>query len=139
MKWAKRVTKNCEYCGNSFEVMQNIINRGMGYGRFCSVECSRNWKIGKPNGLIGDRNGRWKNGISTDNYHYRLIQIDRYPEHASARYAVRKAIKNGKITRMPCEVCGGLKVDAHHDDYSKPLEVRWLCKKHHREVHNGIH
>ena len=36
---------------------------------------------------------------------------------------------------MPCEVCGELKVEAHHDDYYKPFEVRWLCGHHHREHH----
>ncbi len=44
------------------------------------------------------------------------------------------AITQGKLNRMPCEPCGG-KAEAHHDDYSKPLDVRWLCFKHHREWH----
>ena len=39
------------------------------------------------------------------------------------------------IPRKPCEVCGALKVDAHHDDYEKPYEVRFLCRKHHMEHH----
>jgi hypothetical protein len=38
---------------------------------------------------------------------------------------------------MPCEVCKETNVDAHHDDYNKPLDVRWLCKKHHREHHKS--
>lgn len=45
------------------------------------------------------------------------------------------AIRDGKIDKKPCEVCGSTKVHAHHDDYAKPLEVRWLCPKHHMEWH----
>jgi hypothetical protein len=44
-------------------------------------------------------------------------------------------IKMGRLIRKPCEVCGELKVEAHHDDYHKAFEVRWLCAKHHREHH----
>jgi ribosomal protein S27AE len=39
------------------------------------------------------------------------------------------------LIKQPCEVCGNLKAQAHHDDYSKPLQVRWLCQKHHTEHH----
>lgn len=47
-------------------------------------------------------------------------------------------IRNGLLTRNPCEVCGELKVDAHHDDYMRPLDVRWLCRKHHNEHHRNL-
>ena len=47
-----------------------------------------------------------------------------------------KAIMEGVLIRQPCEVCNTeIDVQAHHDDYYKPLEVRWLCRKHHREHH----
>ena len=52
-----------------------------------------------------------------------------------ARTMVRNAKRDGWLKRMPCEVCGEEKSQAHHDDYSKPLDVRWLCFKHHRELH----
>lgn len=52
-----------------------------------------------------------------------------------ARQAVRKAIKSGKITRLPCVKCGAKLTDAHHPDYNKKLEVVWLCEKHHYELH----
>jgi ribosomal protein S27AE len=54
---------------------------------------------------------------------------------AKARYLARDAIKRGELIRGLCEVCGIHKVQAHHDDYSRPLNVRWLCGKHHREFH----
>lgn len=58
-----------------------------------------------------------------------------YPEKARTRMITRNAIRRGDLVRQPCEVCGSERVDAHHDDYSKPLEVRWLCRKHHSEHH----
>lgn len=54
---------------------------------------------------------------------------------ARVRAITRDRINRGKLVRQPCEVCGEIKVDAHHDDYSKPLEVRWLCRLHHRQHH----
>jgi hypothetical protein len=58
---------------------------------------------------------------------------ERYPERVAARAELNKAVRRGEVVRGPCEVgheCSG-RVEAHHDDYSKPLEVRWLCRKHH--------
>ena len=49
--------------------------------------------------------------------------------------AVKYALKTGTITCGPCVVCGKTKAEAHHDDYSKPLKVRWLCRQHHNEHH----
>jgi hypothetical protein len=57
------------------------------------------------------------------------------PGTMSARYAVRNAIRNGRLIRLPCEKCGNKKSEAHHDDYRKKLDVRWLCFRHHREAH----
>ncbi len=49
-----------------------------------------------------------------------------------------KKINNGTLIKQPCEVCQTTdKVEAHHDDYFKPLDVRWLCKKHHKEHHDN--
>jgi hypothetical protein len=46
------------------------------------------------------------------------------------------AVYYHKLKPNPCEVCGDvLNVQAHHDDYDKPLEVRWLCRKHHQALH----
>lgn len=59
----------------------------------------------------------------------------RDPLKLSARNIVRQRIKRGTLQRGVCEVCGDPKTQAHHDDYSKPLAVRWLCSTHHKEAH----
>lgn len=56
-------------------------------------------------------------------------------EKGRAAQKLRDAIRQGKITRQPCEVCGEPNAQGHHTDYSKPYDVRWLCAQHHREEH----
>lgn len=62
---------------------------------------------------------------------YRLA----YPEKHRAHEIVANALRTGRLTRRPCEVCGEARAEGHHDDYSKPLDVRWLCRAHHMELH----
>lgn len=52
-----------------------------------------------------------------------------------ASNAVSAAIRAGIIKRTPCQECGRKTVEAHHDDYREPLQVRFLCRKHHRAWH----
>ena len=58
-----------------------------------------------------------------------------YPKRDLARYQTSRMIASGELIKAPCEVCGSLEVQAHHDDYNKPSEVRWLCRKHHVQWH----
>jgi len=52
-----------------------------------------------------------------------------------ARIALRNAVARGKVKRLPCEQCGKTPADAHHPDYAKPLDVVWLCRQHHMDLH----
>lgn len=53
------------------------------------------------------------------------------PEKVAARVIFGNAIKTGKLRRGNCRLCGDANTEGHHPDYSKPLEVEWLCKVHH--------
>ena len=57
------------------------------------------------------------------------------PKYGKAHEIVARAIKQGTLTPQPCEVCGQKPTEAHHDDYNKPLEIRWLCKACHTKWH----
>jgi hypothetical protein len=59
------------------------------------------------------------------------------PEKYRAHYIVSNAIRDKKMQKQPCVICGDSKSHAHHEDYAKPLSVVWLCAKHHQRHHNG--
>ena len=61
----------------------------------------------------------------------------KYPMAYAAHVIFGNAIRDGKIKKENnCSICGSdLIVEAHHDDYTKPLNVRWLCNKCHRDWH----
>ncbi len=60
----------------------------------------------------------------------------KYPNKYLAHNLVNNAIRDERLFNEPCQVCGKEEgVHAHHDDYSKPLNIRWLCAAHHRQWH----
>lgn len=67
--------------------------------------------------------------------HYASNYRKKNPIRCKARKSLAYAVVSGRIKRLPCEICGAIKTEAHHDDYQKPLNVRWLCMKHHNELH----
>ena len=63
---------------------------------------------------------------------WRLTNLPKYQAHL----AVQRALISGVLEKQNCEVCGAVKVDAHHDRYDEPLNVRWLCRSHHVKLHH---
>ena len=61
----------------------------------------------------------------------------RKKKYGEAHHFVSHALANKKLEKKHCEVCGAEKAEAHHDDYNKPLEVRWLCRACHIEWHKN--
>lgn len=70
---------------------------------------------------------------------YQRTRRLRHPDKYRARQAISNGIRDGKVIRPEaCSVCGMVgKVQAHHHDYSKPLDVIWECFKCHREREHG--
>lgn len=63
----------------------------------------------------------------------------RWPEKRKAQNAVNNAVRDGRLHKPDhCETCGTSdfrQLEGHHDDYSKPLDVRWLCSACHSQWH----
>lgn len=54
-----------------------------------------------------------------------------------AHWALNNAVRDCKIFKpVHCDRCNSsFRLEGHHHDYSKPLEVEWLCDTHHKQVH----
>lgn len=66
------------------------------------------------------------------------IQKIRYPEKHKARSILRTAVHQMKIVKPKvCQSCMKEKnrIEGHHEDYNKPLEVIWLCVGCHKKLH----
>ena len=122
----------CRYCAKWYAAPNKELNRGRSV--YCSIGCTaaHATATGK---FRGPNNPSWQGGVSNDNMRYRRRQKEREPEHERVRALTYNAIKRGVLVRQPCEACGAVKSEAHHDDYTKPLDVRWLCRAHHVAHH----
>ncbi len=68
------------------------------------------------------------------------VQRERNPGRLAARVALNRALASGQMVKWPaCAMpsCCETRVEAHHADYSRPLDVIWLCKKHHSAAHKA--
>ena len=147
--------KPCIACGNEFELDGFYTHSQMADGHLnkCKSCCKKqstarrqakleeikayDRKRGKlPHRLKANRDRQHENPIP----HLKANQayIQRNPDKAAAWLAVADALEDGTLIKQPCEVCGEKKVHGHHDDYSKPLEVKWLCDKHHKALHKEL-
>lgn len=125
--------KHCPRCG---KVSDATPARRVHYNylcRACDVKQVLAWRAAKV------ATGSWKPVGRTPEAEARRYQADRADpikhQRWKARSLARSAIASGRLIRQPCEACGAQTVEAHHDDYSQPLNVRWLCPTHHREHH----
>lgn len=75
-----------------------------------------------------------KNRNAVNSYAKRYYSSSIPAAKHKARKAVNNALRSGKLIKKSCKVCGNFETTAHHHDYTKPLDVIWLCKQHHQEA-----
>lgn len=123
-----RRDRTCEECGKPFRMTScNVGNPKR--GRFCTHSCRAKWqfRVGRcalPRDLIGEGHPLYRNGSRSKAGPPRGL-----PE---ANIILNNAVHEGRIEKGPCTRCGAGDAEAHHEDYSKPLEVVWLCRPCHR-------
>ena len=99
--------------------------------RFCSRGCMNSFHAQRRR---GQSNPNWNGGKEGHTERTREWK-HRYPNRVKAHDMVANEVKQGRMTRLPCEVCGIKRTHGHHEDYSKPLDVRWLCPGCHIAEH----
>lgn len=150
-KISPKVQAVCRYCGKETLISVRALAKNYPICQECiRIRSKQDYDRRKANGLpvSGTRMPRSYHRAYEAKYYQRpevkarrAEQFQRRMEDPqeqfkyAARKAVRNAIRRGDIKRQPCEVCGAIRVQAHHDDYSRPLDVRWLCPVHHAEHH----
>ena len=89
---------------------------------------------------IKEYNKKWSESHREEVSEYVRVKYREDPKtqiRRRAAFTVHSALKKGEIKKQPCEICGNEKVHAHHDNYNNPLDIRWLCLKHHKEWHKN--
>lgn len=140
----------CTKCGDEKEQEEFPIDKRKknGLSSWCRKCHYFNWRIiykGKKLADYRERDRERAKNRRVNNPGYKTKEYTKYrqkfPEKVKAQQLLNQAIRQGKIKRSPCEVCGEkrkYRVHAHHDDYKKPLEVRFLCSIHHKQSHQKI-
>jgi hypothetical protein len=145
--------KQCFKCKRHLELFEFYKHSMMADGhlnkcKFCTKQDTENNRKNKEqdiNWVLSERKRhreksrkyRSDNKDVNDSNLYNKKWCKKNPEKRKAHNAVKNALKSGKIHRHPCCICGN-KAQAHHEDYSKPLDVIWLCLRHHADRHIEI-
>ena len=69
---------------------------------------------------------------------YNDVDEENYKLKTWCRAVTHRALKSGELEKQPCLICENLEVQAHHLDYTNPLDIEWLCMQHHAEKHVNV-
>ena len=64
-----------------------------------------------------------------------------FPHIYKAQTIVNNTVRSGELVKPDiCSACDkkGRQIEGHHDDYSKPLDIIWLCSACHKQLHREL-
>lgn len=125
------ITKSCTCCGETKSVSE--FYKRLGYRDGIQAHC-KTCERAKTAGYQRSKAGR-----EMLKRHSRR-DYEKFKEKQNARVSVRRAILSGNLVKPNyCSAClNDCRPHAHHRDYSKPLEVIWLCLSCHRAEHKSL-
>ena len=129
--------KVCFKCHKSKPLIEYYKHKQMADGHLnkckeCAKTDSTSYRCNNLDKIRAYDRGRGSRKSADDIRGYR----ERYPRKYKAHTMVGNAIRDGKLFVESCCDCGSEdRVHAHHDDYAKPLNIRWLCAVHHSQWH----
>jgi hypothetical protein len=145
-------TRVCRVCAETKPIDEFDRRRNRGWATWCKT--CRNLYFRRRSGLpeVKARYAARQKRVRAEEHNrarerkHSKVYRQRYPEKDAAKRAVRAAIVSGRLVRPgECSACnepdrkgveGRTTIHAHHDDYSQPLAVRWLCVSCHTQVHS---
>jgi ribosomal protein S27AE len=121
-----RDVRTCGRCGGAKSPVRRKRGEGVGYRLVCEACNADRLRERRATdlGYSARKNAEWQ---------------ARHPEKRRAHKAVERELAAGRLVRQPCERCGStVRIEAHHDNYFRALDVMWLCRTHHIERHNEL-
>lgn len=131
--------KTCSRCGANLPISAFVRDRGRKCGYRCACKFCEQRAIRQRREINPERNRlqvKRSNSKFPERAVNRILRWEKNNPHKQyAKMQVRYEVNAGRIKPEPCCVCGFSKGNAHHVDYRKPLQLMWLCQKHHRAWH----
>ena len=142
--FAAAYRKTCFKCGQEKDIGEFYAHPQMADGHLnkckeCTkADAKKNYRNNLSTRRAYDATRNKRDNRKAQRYRSTVNLRAKYPEKNKARQAVARALASGVLLRLDCEHCGNPKSEAHHPNYSKPLDVVWLCLPCHRAEH-GIY
>jgi len=130
-------TKQCFKCKKEKDLSEFYKHNQMKDGHLNKCkECNKKDATNARNAKIDHYRAYDRDRGNRQDRQYRAEYRAKYPNKYKAHTIVNNAVRDEKLFPAPCEVCFITRgVHAHHDDYLKPLNIRWLCAVHHSQWH----
>ena len=130
--------KKCPCCNQSKEIKRfhRCSTRCDGLAVYCKKCRSQKMKASRE---YHRKYNAWRYNNDPEFRKRKIATNNKYQEYNKlknqARWTVKNALKNKTLLKKPCMICKKNRVEAHHIDYKKPLEIIWLCSLHHKQIH----